>query len=112
MFGGTLADTLKSVCALSDGGFAVGGISTSTDITGTVNNGSVDAYLVCLDSDGTVLWQQMAGGTTIDYLYTAVVTGEGGVMCAGYSDSVDISGLTNAGSSDFYILELTPEGSF
>ena len=91
--GGSLNDNLISIIQTSDGGYIIGGISSS-NISGdkTENsNGDVDYWIVKIDSTGTIQWQNTIGGIALDYLGSIIQTNDSGYFLAGSSFS-DISG--------------------
>jgi alpha-tubulin suppressor-like RCC1 family protein len=78
LFGGTGGEGILSLDATTDGGFIIAGYSTSTDIPGTVNNGSIDCYVIKLNGQGDVEWQKLYGGSE-DYLGISIIgTHDGG----------------------------------
>jgi hypothetical protein len=95
----------------NDGGYIVAGVSGSTDIPGVFNHGGWDYYLLKLDADGAVVWQQMYGGSSSDEAYSIQQTSDGGYIVAGYSGSTDIPGVTNHGGFDYYLLKLDADGN-
>lgn len=120
MFGGSNDDYANSIRQTSDGGYIVAGYSSSTDISGVINHGDGDGYLIKLDSDGNVLWQNMYGGSGIDkydnydgqdLFHSVQQTYDGGYIVAGSSQSADISGVANQGRDDYYIIKLDGDGN-
>ncbi len=59
---GVLGDYGRAACETSDGGFAIGGTSTSY-----TTGGSSDAYMCKINSSGTLLWSLTAGGSGADH---------------------------------------------
>jgi len=110
MFGGSEEESAYSIQQTSDGGYIVAGSSSSTDIPGVTNHGSSDFYIIKLDADGNVLWQNMYGGSDGDGAYSIQQTSDGGYIVAGQSGSTDIPGVINHGGSDFYIIKLDANG--
>src|SRR4029077_12247413 len=69
-FGGTGYDDLLSVQQTGDGGFMLGG-SSSSGVEGNKTSpqfGGGDGWLVRLDANGSKRWDQSFGGTNIDIL--------------------------------------------
>lgn len=67
--GGTGDERAKGLCQTSDGGFAIIGESWSNDGDVTGHNGSVDTsdvWVVKLDDQGNIQWQDSYGGTGYD----------------------------------------------
>ena len=113
MYGGSGDDSAASIQQIADGGYVVAGYSNSTDLPGVINHGSDDAYILKINSSGAVVWQKKYGGSSSERVNSMQLTGDGGFIIAGYSDSSDIPGLTNhgpAGSEDWYIIRLDSNG--
>ena len=113
--GGSEFNNLRSVEQTMDGGYILGGWSSS-DISGDkteMSNGSYDYWVIKLDMSGNIVWQNTIGGDAADYLYQASQTLDGGYILAGYSSS-GISGdktEANAGTRDFWIIKLNASGN-
>ncbi len=113
--GGLFVDRLYSIQQTIDGGYVLGGYSSSNiSIDKTENSvGGNDYWVVKLDSLGTILWQNTIGGNSIDELYSIQQTSDGGFILAGVSWS-NISGdkteNTNGGE-DYWIVKVGPFGS-
>ncbi|MCW4054441.1 MAG: hypothetical protein NWE84_05930, partial [Candidatus Bathyarchaeota archaeon] len=92
-YGGTSNDYGRSFAQTSDGGYAIAGNTRSFGAGGS------DVYLVKTDVDGTMLWNKTYGGTSNDFGYFVVETGDGGYAIAGQTASF------GAGGSDFYLVK-------
>jgi putative intracellular protease/amidase len=68
-----------------DGGYLVAGTTKSILKNRKIYNN--DVYLVTLDSSGNVLWEKSLGGAESDWAGSATLTGDGGVVVAGYTNS-------------------------
>lgn len=97
-YGGTGLDTVRSMMELSGGGYIVAG---ETDSFGS---GSFDAWVLKLNSNGTVAWQKAVGNTGNEYAHSVRETADGGYIVAGETNS------SGAGGSDFFILKFTSAG--
>jgi hypothetical protein len=67
-----------------------------------------------LDNNGNVVWQKLLGGNVNDYAISGQQTIDGGFIVAGYSNSSNtgtLTGLTNNGSEDYWILKLDDSGN-
>jgi hypothetical protein len=76
-YGGTSSDVGYCVVETGDGGFAIAGYTYS------FGAGGYDVWLVKTDSSGVMQWSQTYGGTSDDYGYCVVETGDGGFAIAG-----------------------------
>jgi uncharacterized delta-60 repeat protein len=111
MYGGSGSDSAQSIQETSDGGYIVGGYSSSTNIPDNTHKGGNDYYIIKLDSDGSVAWQKMYGGSGDDYAWSIQETADGGYIVCGRSESTDILGVMNNGGNDPYVLKLKSDGS-
>jgi hypothetical protein len=60
VYGGTYFDDFSAIHETADGGFILGGRSDSGI------DGNYDLWIIRLDTDGNLLWEQSFGGDTID----------------------------------------------
>jgi hypothetical protein len=125
--GGNGQDELLCAFQTPDGGYMLGGSSSSTlapekDITekGTIDvkpdltgktekcRGNMDYWIVKLDNSGTVLWQKTYGGEYADVLRSMEQTADGGYILGGYSNSPRSGDKTeeNKGIGDYWILKI------
>jgi hypothetical protein len=109
--GGSSSDAFCSVAQTSDGGFIVTGNSSSTDISGVTNNGSIDGFFVKFDSSGNTSWIKDIGGSGSDIFYSVAQTSDGGYIAAGWSSSTNISGVTNNGGDDAFLVKFDSSGN-
>lgn len=112
-FGGDSDDDCTSLCKAADGGFLIGGGSGS-DISGNktnVNYGSLDYWVVKVDSGGNQMWQTNYGGYGYDRLEKLQSTSDGGFVLAGTAYS-PISGnkITGEEAQDFWVIKLNAAG--
>ncbi len=116
--GGNEDDRMASMVVTSDGGYFVGGRSTSNATGDKIENsrGLWDYWVLKLDDLGNILWQRTIGGSSEDNLTSTINTNDGGLLVAGNSSS-NISGekTTNAYDSsniylDYWVLKLSQTG--
>ena len=113
--GGDNADFTTAFELTSDGGFILGGYSTS-NMSGekTENsNGGIDIWIVKLDGSGNIMWQNTIGGSGDDFLISMKQTSDGGYILGAGSDS-NISGdktENSRGGLDYWILKLDSSGN-
>lgn len=108
--GGSSSDKLQSVSQCSDGGYIVGGRSTS-DLSGDKtedSNGGDDYWVLKLNYSGDVLWQNSIGGTGIDILNSVEQCIDGGYILGGQSSSYASGDKTenSNGAIDYWIIKL------
>lgn len=113
--GGISNDYLISTKETSDGGYILGGYSSS-GISGekTQNSrGNDDYWLVKLDADRNIIWDKTYGGTGVDRLTSLIETADGGYLIGGSSDS-NISGEkteNSRGNLDMWIIKTDQTGT-
>ena len=112
--GGSNADYLNSLIQTNDNGFLLAGESWS-NISGDKTEDSLgegDYWIVKLDVNGNIEWQNTIGGNDVDRSYSAHQTSDGGYIVGGFSKS-DISGDKNEngqGNFDFWLVKLNSVG--
>jgi hypothetical protein len=116
--GGSELDWAWSIQQTNDGGYVMAGHTRSNDgdVSGfhIGDDGADDAWVVRLDTDGTMLWQKCLGGSAIDAAYSIQQTLDGGYLVAGLttSNDGDVSGWHGgAGASDIWLVKLDVAGN-
>lgn len=123
-FGGKAEDKLAKVIETRDGGFLIGGSSSSNRVFDTkkqevVENaksensrGNLDYWVIKVDAQGEMEWQRTMGGRYVDILKTVVETPDGGYLLGGESNSPESGDKTgkNLGEFDFWIVQLDENG--
>lgn len=114
-YGANMFETTGDLIATTDGGFLLGGTSTSGingDKTET-SRGQTDYWILKLNASGEIEWQKTMGGSSYDTLTSVVQTSDGNFVCAGYSMS-GISGdrtLANPWLDDSWVVKLSATGN-
>ena len=117
--GGSDMDYLQVVKQTSDGGYILGGMSSSNisgDKTENMMGGINDYWIVKTDGSGNIQWQNTIGGNGSDELYSLQQTSDGGYIFGGRSSS-DISGdktentIGGNGSADYWIVKTDVSGN-
>lgn len=123
--GGSGQEKLLSIAQTKDGGYILGGTSSSNtsepDEKGIVDKygksedsrGSLDYWVVKLDPKGEIEWQKTLGGKYVDELKSIEQTLDEGYILGGYSNSPE-SGDKAQGSyglGDYWIVKLDKEGN-
>jgi len=108
--GGSGDDGANSIINTKDGGYLIGGYTSSADGNVSGNHGFYDAWIVKLDVQGDLIWQKCLGGTGDDGAESVTQDSDGGYLIAGYtsSDDGDVSG--NHGNYDAWIVKLDAQG--
>jgi hypothetical protein len=97
-YGGNVEDWINSVQQTPDGGYiAAGGTSSS-------GAGKYDAWILKLDSNGSVQWQKTYGGNDDDWINKIQCTADGGYIAAGMTKSF------GEGDQDIWLLKLESSG--
>jgi len=109
--GGTDDDYAYSIQQTIDSGFIVAGYTWSNDGDVSGNHGGGDAWVVKLNSSGTILWQKCLGGTDYDMANSIQQTSDGGFIVAGrtHSNDGDVSGNHEGG--DYWVVKLNSSGT-
>lgn len=106
IYGGTNKEQRISIYPTIDGGYILGGHSSSTDIDVTNNNGSSDIWLVKTDSAGNLQWQKCYGGSQAEFSVGVQQSSNGMYFAGGTTYSNDSDITFNNGGSDFWALRL------
>ncbi len=118
LLGGNSVDVFREVRQTTDGGYITAGYSTSSNtgtLTGVINNGAEDGWIVKLDAAGNTTWQKLLGGDGTDYLTPIQQTSDGGYITAlaskSSSNTGTLTGLTNHGDFDGWVIKLDASGN-
>jgi hypothetical protein len=103
--GATGFDVARSVSKTQDNGFIISGSSRSSE-GGFTNQGQNDAWVLKIDANGNILWQNTIGGTEIDFCYDAVAINSGEIIAVGESNSSNGDIEENKGFSDVLIIKI------
>lgn len=110
-YGGSNLEWAYSVELASGGGYIVAGLTGSTngDVSGM--HGYRDFWIIGIDGAGSIQWKKAYGGSDCDDAFAVLRTSDEGYVVAGATCSYngDVSG--NHGSSDFWVVKLSPLGS-
>ncbi|WP_162056439.1 malectin domain-containing carbohydrate-binding protein [Pontibacter pamirensis] len=115
VFGGTSNDQLQALISTVDGGFLLGGTSSSS-IGGDKSQGSrrQDYWIIKISSSGAKQWDKTFSGNRNDALTALVATQDGGYLVGGSSDSnagYDKSEANRGNlTTDYWILKVNRSG--
>jgi uncharacterized delta-60 repeat protein len=98
-YGGTENDAASSIQQTADGGYIVAGYTASSGA------GGMDIWVLKLDSNGTLIWDEAFGGSDHDAANAIWQTTDGGYIVAGYTEA------SGAGGKDIWVLKLTGSGT-
>lgn len=125
VIGGAGQDLVKTIVQTSDGGYIIGG-SSSSDISPKIlsggtdkygksekNRGNLDYWIIKLDEKGEIKWQKTLGGQYIDQLESIQQTKDGGYIAGGYSNSPGSydKAFESYGEGDYWIVKLDADGN-
>lgn len=117
-FGGNGGEELSSAIQTADGGYLLGGTSSS-GVSGDKtqpSRGLEDYWIIKLDASGNKVWDRTFGGLNGDRFTSLQQTTDGGYVLGGYSYS-GISGDKSQGnrgpqySSDYWVLKIDVSGA-
>ena len=100
-YGGLGDNVTYSIQQTSDGGYIVGGYTSS------FGAGYYDVWVLKLNTDGGVAWQKTYGGSGDDLAYSIQQASDGGYIVAGFTTSFG----AGAGDGDIWVLKLNSDGS-
>jgi hypothetical protein len=109
--GGSGYDVAFSIQETADGGYIVGGETSSADGDVTINHGDSDCWIIKLNATGTIQWQKTFGGSFVDVALSVQQTADGGYILAGYTNSTDGDITSNHGGFDYWIVKLDTVGT-
>lgn len=123
--GGNGQEKLYSIAATKDGGYIIGGTSSSDktplntsgeeDKFGKTepSRGNLDYWVIKLNVSGNIEWQKTFGGIYADELKSIQQTKDEGYIIGGYSNSPksDDKSDDNFGEGDFWIIKLDKNGT-
>lgn len=112
--GGNRMDRLEAFAQTAAGGYIIAGESNSDASGDKTENaiGSLDYWVVNLDSSGNILWENTIGALSQNEASTIIQTNDGGFLVGGWSGA-DISAdktENSKGGFDFWIVKLNTSG--
>lgn len=110
-YGGTLNDIASDVINTSDGGYIFCGITYSSDGDVTGNHSTGDVWVVKLDVNGTIQWQQSYGGPGEEFGYSIIENNNGGYIVNAYTtaNGGDVTGYH--GLQDMWVFKIDVTGA-
>jgi len=112
-YGGTGDDRAYSVIQTSDGGYAIGGSSTSNDGDVVSNHSLMDFWIVKVNNTGVIQWNKNIGGNGNDQCNSIIQEASGDYIVTGFSNSGNREiARPVAGGTDFLVVRLSNTGEF
>ena len=118
-FGGGTYDDLSAFQQTNDGGFILGGSSTSsvcgdkTEPNWDTTLQTYDYWIIKIDSLGIKQWDKRYGGKGNEFLYSILQTADSGYLLVGWSGSGNDGDKTQAswGGFDYWIVKINANGA-
>ncbi len=109
--GGSATDQGYDIIELPNGDLVVVGETLSNDEMVEGNHGFTDAWIVRIDSQANLIWQNALGGTDVDYFLSVNYSSDNYILATGasFSDNGDVS--ENLGQSDIWLVKLSLDGT-
>jgi len=109
--GGTFFETGAWIHQTADGGYIVAGTEASVNCDIVGNHGGTDYWLIKLNSKGEILWQRTYGGSLNEYCWSMAMTGDGGYIMTGETESNDGDVTVNHGQRDYWVVKVDGSGN-
>ena len=109
-YGGSEDDKLQTAITKSNGGYLLGGYSTSNDGDISENYGNEDIWLVNLDIDGNIIWEQNYGGSGQEMIRKIIEVDDGYILI-GTTNSNDFDVTNNFGEHDIWVVKIGFDGN-
>lgn len=110
-FGGTGIEVAYDIARTNDGAYVITGHTFSNDTDISDNHGESDAWLIKINDDGELLWEQTYGGAGFDTAQSVSLTADGGFLISGNSKSTDLATAMNAGENDIWVVKTDLHGA-
>jgi hypothetical protein len=108
--GGSSGESAGTIQQTLDGGYFLVGSTSSTNGDVSGNHGATDAWVVRLDADGGIEWQQCLGGSAMDRGFAGRQAVDGGFVMVGMTASSDGDVTGYHGAGDGWAVKLGPGG--
>lgn len=114
-FGGNKSDYFTTMCPTSDGGYLLGGYSSSNISGDKTQNvlGENDFWIIKITSSGTKVWDKQFGGEKNEQLEKIISSNNGDFILAGWSESNISTDKTQntQGGDDYWIIKVDYTGN-
>jgi hypothetical protein len=110
--GGSGNDIATYVQQTADAGYIIAGTTASNDGDVSGNHGNEDAWVVKLDSAGTIQWQRTLGGNNNDAAASIRQMADGGYIAGCYAISENNGDvMMSHGAADYWLVKLSSAGT-
>ncbi len=126
--GGSGSEQITAFDTTLDGGYILTGFISPVqngdlvlppDVDGNFGFGATDIWVVKVDGNGLIQWQNQIGGNSFDQAFDIISTSDGGYLVVGntYSTTGDALAITecdgtgNHGSVDIWVIKLSSTGN-
>lgn len=112
-YGGSDVDDCKSIRKTSDNGYLLCGNSRSSNGDLSNNKGELDVWVVKINANGDIQWQNSFGGSKSDYANAIMEDKNGNFLIAGETYSFDFDATENHSNSisrDYFIIKVNSQG--
>ena len=109
-FGGEGIEVSYDIAKTKDNGFVVVGNTFSTNGDILLNHGESDMWMIKLDEEGNLIWEQTYGGSQFDLAQAVVQSKDGGFLITGNSKSDDKDSSLNNGENDIWLVKTNAFG--
>lgn len=106
VYGGSGFEGGSNMIVNDDGSYTVSATSNSTNGDVTGNHGSLDYWVLKIDSTGNIIWENSYGGTDADYGGKLMPTPDKGIIISGFANSSNGDVAGNYGYSDNWVIKL------
>lgn len=106
-YGGSGRDRANAIQSTTDGGYIIAGSSESFDGDVSGNFGSRDCWVIKIDSDGNLLWENSYGSGSLDVANYVIQDHNEDFVIVGIISSINPIPI---GFFDFYIVKIDPNG--
>ena len=106
-YGGSNSDWITDIKQTNNGGYIAVGSSSSDDFDVENNNGAADFWILRLQANGDMVWQQNLGGQGDDYAFSIQETSDGGFITAGtWYTNIMGNGEGTTGDFNYWVIKL------
>ncbi|MBM1105332.1 hypothetical protein JQC67_04175 [Aurantibacter crassamenti] len=109
-YGGSGIDRAYDIVNTHDGGYAITGQTISADLDVGKNNGESDIWMIKLNDEGELQWENSFGGSRFELAEELCLTADNGFMIIGNSKSTDGDAIENAGENDIWAIRTDANG--